>query len=255
VKSAVLLAGILGLVACASERPVTLQALIEQHTVARGGARAIENVHSIRVSLEITEPEFTVRGEYVATRNGHARVDIYANGERVFTEALTIEGGWQLRKGETEATDLSEDGRRALLRGLIGNLYGLHELPALGYRLSLAGQVSLDGGEYWAIDQLAPDGFSKRLYIDRQTMLVVRERETTALHPDIEAERTDQVTFIDDYAAVGGVLFPRRTVKRDVATGNILQTIVVLDRQVNVPVDAAVFERPGGVEHSNQGMR
>jgi len=244
VKSAILLVSILGFSACASERPASLETVIEQHTAARGGAEAIENVHSIRVSLDIVEPEFTVRGEYVATRNGHARVDIYADGERVFTEALTTVGGWQLRQGETVAADLSEDGRQALLRGLIGNLYGLHELPALGYRLSLAGQVPVDNSEYWAIDQLAPDGQSKRLYIDMQTMLVACERETSALHPDIDAERSDQITFIDDYAETGGVLFPGRTVKRDIATGEILQTIVVVDRQINVPIDAAFFERP-----------
>jgi hypothetical protein len=51
------------------------------------------------------------------------------------------------------------------------------------------------------------------------------------------------------------VLFPGRTVKRDVAAGDILQTIVVIDRQVNVPIDETMFEPPGAAEHSNQGMR
>jgi len=84
--------------------------------------------------LEITEPGFTVRGDYVATREGYMRIDIYSGDE-----ALGPDGGWQLLQGETVSTDLSADEERALRRGLIGNLYGLHKLAGLDYELSLAG--------------------------------------------------------------------------------------------------------------------
>ena len=234
----------LALVACAAQSPVTLESIIAQHTLARGGAQEIENVHSMRVELEIVEPDFAVSGIYVATRNGQARIDIYAEGQRVFTEALNAAGGWQIRQGESIASDLSEDGRQALQRGLIGNLYGLHELRALGYRLSLAGRITLDGNAYWAIDQIAPGGHSKRLYLDPDTLLSVREMETSALHPDIDAARTDQLTYIEDYRNSGGVLFPGRTEKHDLGTGRILQTVVVTARQINVPVDPDYFARP-----------
>ena len=106
------------LVGCQAIEPVDLTQLIERHTESRGGKQAIEHVHSLRFDLEITEPGFTVRGDYLATRDGYMRIDIYSGDERVFTEALGPDGGWQLLQGATVPTDLSEDGEKALARGL-----------------------------------------------------------------------------------------------------------------------------------------
>lgn len=143
---------ILLLAGCHADDQVTIDSLIERHVDSRGGADAIENVRSLRLGLEITEPGFTVRGDYVATRDGYMRIDIFSGDERVFTEALGPDGGWQLLRGESVSTELSEEGERALRRGLTGNLYGLHELSDLGYKLTLAGTVTRGAEDFWAID-------------------------------------------------------------------------------------------------------
>jgi len=234
------------LLACRTDDQVGLEQLIERHAESRGGTQAIENVHALRFSLEITEPGFTVRGDYVANRDGYVRIDIYAGDERVFTEALGPDGGWQLLQGTTIPTDLSEDGEGALRRGLIGNLYGLHELSRLGYELSLAEPATQDSGNYWAIDQVAPDGYSTRLFLDKSTFLVTREIETSALHPDLDATKAQVETHFADYEAVDGVLFSRHAEKVDTATGTVVQTVVLQEIEVNPTIDATRFERPGG---------
>lgn len=232
------------LVGCQADDQVTINSLIESHTDSRGGKDAIENVQSLRLGLEITEPGFTVRGDYVATRDGYMRVDIYSGDERVFTEALGPDGGWQLLQGETVFTELSEDGEEALRRGLVGNLYGLHELSDLGYKLTLAGTVTRGAENFWAIDQIAPNGFFKQRLMDKSSFLIVREVERSALHPDLDSTKMPQETLFMNYKASAGVLFSRRTEKIDSATGAILQKVVVKKVQINPAIDATKFKHP-----------
>ena len=111
---------------------MTLERLLEAHAEARGGKAALENLQSMTVDLEIVEPDFTVTGQYRASRDGRMRIDVYAGDQRVFTEALGPDGGWQMF-GDGKVADLSPGRDVALQRGVIGNLHGLHELPALGY--------------------------------------------------------------------------------------------------------------------------
>lgn len=234
----VLLAG------CASPRSMDLETLLARHAEARGGPAVIENLRSMRVDLEITEPGFTVTGRYVAAREGYARIDIYADGSRVFTEAVSPDGGWQWSQGQAAATDLSADGEATLRKGLVGNLYALHQLPALGYELSLAGRVRRDDQEFWAIDQTAPDGEPKRIMLDTESFLVVRELENSALHPDIDATVQAQETVLADHRATDGIVLARREETRDRNTGELLQRITVTNVEINPPIDTAAFTRP-----------
>lgn len=229
------------LLGCQEDDPVTLELLIERHTDSRGGSAAIENVRSLRLGLEITEPGFTVRGDYIATRDGYMRIDIYSGDERVFTEALGPHGGWQLLQGKTESAELSQDGETALKRGLIGNLYGLHELSDLGYKLTLAGTVTRGQEDVWVIDQIAPDGFSKQRFLDKSSFLIVREIDNSALHPDLDSSKTQHETLFADFEVSAGVLFSRLTEKIDSATGAIVQTVEVKTVEINPAIDTAKF--------------
>lgn len=231
------------LAACQADDRTTLDSVIQHHSDARGGEQAIESVQAIRLELEISEPGFTVHGDYVATRDGHMRIDIFAGDERVFTEAVGPDGGWQLLQAATEATELSEDGESALKRGLVENLYGLHERADLGYELSLAGSISRDGEDFWVIDQVAPDGFSKRLYLDSSSYLVMSQIETSALHPDLDSTKTQQQTYFSEHRPAAGALIPRRTEKIDSESGEVVQTVIVRNVEINPEIDTTVFDR------------
>jgi len=225
----------------------TLDDLLARHTEARGGAAAIEGVHSVTVELEIVEPDFTVTGTYVATREGHMRIDIFADGNRVFTEALGPDGGWQMF-GDGRVADLSEDGHRALVRGVAGNLFGLHERAALGYQLELFGEITHNGIAYYELEEVAPDGFSRRLYMDPVSYQVTRDLETSALHPDIDATKQRKETISMDFRASGPgePVYSNRQETRDIDTGELMQTTTITGRTINGPIDASRFSRPTG---------
>lgn len=226
----------------------SLEDLLVRHTEARGGAEAIEGVRNVRVELEIIEPDFTVTGIYVATREGYMRIDVFAGGQRVFTEALGPDGGWQMF-GDGRVADLSADGHSALVRGVAANLFGLHERVALGYSLELFGEITHGGKAYYELEEVAPDGFSKRLYMDPVSYQITRDLETSALHPDIDATRQRQETISMDFRASGDgePVYSNKQETRDIDTGELMQTATITSRAINGPFDASRFSRPKSV--------
>ena len=237
-----LIAAILSACSGADEAP-TLEVLLDRHTQARGGAAAIQAVQRVVVELEITEPTFRVTGRYVATREGLMRIDIFADEQRVFSEALGPGGGWQMG-GDGTVKDLSQEGEKALMRGIIGNLYGLHERQALGYRLELVGKTERHGHAVYEIRETAPDGFSKHLFIDAETYLITGDVRTSALHPDVDSTEQRQETRYMDHTPTAGVLFGMREEKRDLDTGALMQSTRVSVRAVNPVIDPDRFDRP-----------
>jgi hypothetical protein len=222
---------------------MTLAQFLDRHSDARGGKEAIENVHAVETAVDVTEPTFQVSGSYRATRDGWVRIDIFAGGERVFTEALGPDGGWQMFADETVGS-LSPEGEAALRRGEATNLYGLHELAGLGYELKFLGETARNSGAYWEIEKIGPDGFSVHLFFDRDTYLLASEMQTAALHPDVDATEIRSETFHSNYEAVAGMLFANHEEKRNLDTGEVMQTIIVTSRVINPEVDPALFARP-----------
>jgi hypothetical protein len=223
---------------------MNLEQLLLAHTEAVGGANAIESVRSLEVDLRIEEPTFSVTGSYKATRDGRMRIDIFADGRRVFIEAYDGTSGWQLMQDETSAIDMSPEGEQAVIHGIHSNIFGLHELDILGYRLNLIGREKVDGTNYWLVHSVSPAGFLKRYFINAETFLLERTRERRALHPDISAETKRFETKQSDYRHVSGRLMSFAEEKVDLDTGDVVQSTEVIRLAINPKIDAAVFARP-----------
>jgi len=221
-----------------------LDQLLRAHTEAAGGARSIEDVIALEIELRIEEPTFAVTGSYRATRDGRMRIDIFADDQRVFTEAYDGMSGWQLLQNESTASEMSAEGEAAVIRGIHGNLFGLHELAMLEYRLKLRGKETVDGTDYWVVDSESADGFLKRFYINAETFLIERTREESALHPDVDAETKRFETLYFDYREKSGRLFSFNAKKVDLDTGDVVQSTKVVRLTINPEIDFAIFERP-----------
>src|SRR5262245_6412211 len=75
---------------------VTLEQVVAQHTAAVGGREAVERVRSVQYAITIVEPTFTVDGIYRADRKLRMRIDVVADGKRVFTEAYDGRKAWEM---------------------------------------------------------------------------------------------------------------------------------------------------------------
>jgi hypothetical protein len=226
-------------------RAIDLDALIARNTGARGGEAAMASVIAYESDIHIVEPQFAVDGTYVATRDGRMRVDIRADGARVFTEALDRERAWSWDP-ENGVRDGSAAGAAALRHGieLPLKIFGLHEMRGRGHRLELAGSETLDGVAYHVLRLRLADGFEVSYYLNPETWLIERDRQRRAIHVDVDPAPEWIETRYEDYRPVDGVLFPWRLVERRVATGEVLSTVTVGDLRINPALDASRFAPP-----------
>ena len=223
---------------------LTVEQLIERHAQAVGGRAALEAVHSIRVDLHIADPGFEADGEYIAARPGWMRIDITANGQHVYTEALNGTRAW-LWKGQGEPVDESPTATAALRHGveLPGHLFGLHELQSHGHRLELVGREKVDGINYHVLRITLSDGYTTTLYLDPDSWLITRRRDVRPLHPDVDPNPTTIENKMTDFRRVGDLLYSFASTDTDLATGKVLETTSVRSITLNPAIDPSVFEK------------
>jgi len=223
-----------------------LERIVRLHTEARGGAKAIERVRSLRYHLTIVEPSFTVDGIYEVDRSGRMRIDILREGKRVFTEAFDGRAGWQQGENDEHGTAASAEGSAALWHGTQSpdKVFGLHEMAGLGHRVESAGDEEVDGTRYARVRVTLKDGWETMLYLDRSTWLVARTRDHKALHVDLDPARRPLEEALLDIRPVQGVQRSFRAVGRDLASGAVVQTTTMTAIEVNPALDEARFRRP-----------
>lgn len=246
-RSMAIVAASLALAACgAPEEELTADEIIARHVEAIGGGDAIEAFANIRVHPEVVEPEFTVEGDYRATRDGLVRVDIFSGEERVFSEGIDSEGGWQ-QPGEGGAIEpLTEDGHAALARGIEFNIFGLHNLAERGHSAALHGREIVDDVNYYVIELTMADGFQRYFYINPDNWRIERTREVSALHPDLDSEERPAETIFGGFERHCGVLINTETRKVDLETDEEIQRTDAEVVSCNVDPETLDISRPAG---------
>lgn len=224
----------------------TVEEILTNHVDATGGADAANDLANIRLDAEIVEPEFTVTGVYRASREGWMRVDIFAGEQRVFSEGIDRRGGWQQAGTGAAITAAGDDATAALAHGIEFNLFGLHDLGTRGHRAELVGRERVDGIDYFVVALTLADGFERHLYINPDTWLIERHRETSALHPDLDSEERPAETIESDFQTMCGVLRPTRSRKIDLETGEEIQRSSVTAFDCNLAPAALDIARPDG---------
>lgn len=245
VKAGLLCLMIVGCATVTKHAP-TLGELTHKHTEARGGQVAIEAIRNLEAKLRIAEPTFTADGVWRVDRGGRMRIDVFIDGQRVFTEAFDGQRGWQLPGGAKHAVLANAGGSAALRHSgqLPTNILGLHEMTEHGHHLDFAGREEVAGVRYYVIVLTLDDGFVTRYYIDPTTFMITRARVLKALHPDIDPTVTTIETVWSDFPQVAGASFAFLATDTDLATGKLLQVTTLLDLRPNLPTDESLFQMP-----------
>ena len=221
------------------------QNVLTLYTQAAGGKEAIEKVRAVEMHLTIQEPEFTVDAIYKADRNIRMRIDVYAGGKRVFTEGFDGKNGWQMGE-DGKAKDASADGRAALRNGIFlpGKLFGLHELTALGHRIDYEGRQEVDGISYHVLKVTLDSGMETFLFIHPETGRIERTRDVKALHPDVDPAKKLTESTSSDFRKIDGVLFAFQGVRKNLKTGETVQTTTLKEVKINPVFEDSVFDKP-----------
>jgi len=222
---------------------LTLDQLVERNVQALGGRAAIEAVHSIKLALQIVDPDFEVDAIYYAARPGRMRIDITAGGKRVYVEAFNGSRAWQW-KGKGQPVEESKTATGALRHGieLPGKLFGLHEVQRRGNELALVGRESVDDIAYYVLRLTFSDGVNTTLYLDPKTWLITRRRDVRPLHPDMDPAPTTIETKMTDFRKVDNVFFSFASTDKDLKTGKVLEKVTVREITLNPPVPENFFD-------------
>jgi hypothetical protein len=226
-----------------AESSLSLDDIIARNTDAMGGKEKIESLHSVEISLHVKDPSFEVDGIYHAARPGKMRIDIMADGKRVYMERFDGEKGWQWNGKEEK-----EEGAvptAALRHGveLPGNLFGLYEMQKRGHRLELADDETIDGVNYHVLRVTFADGYETSLYLDPENWRITLRRDVRALHPDVDPTPTTIETRYFDFRQVDGFWFAFANENVDLKTRKVLESTQIKEIKVNQPIDLAIFTK------------
>ena len=192
----------------------------------------IENTDKV---LRINEAEYSLIARYRASTDGFMRIDVYEDGNRVFSEGKDEMGAWEWPGGKDTPEDVSHGGAAALEHGIEFNLFALAELLDRGHGIELVGRESVSDQEYFVLKVTLSDGFQTYRYVNAETWLVDVARDFRAFHPGIDSTKQNIETRFDRWVRVDGVLFASRSQNFDTDTGEVIATVMVLKSSYNRP--------------------
>lgn len=184
---------------------LSLAEIVRRHTAARGGAKALDRVHSLLVMPTIVEKGSTLEARYLCSDAPAWRIDIYADAKHVFSEGLDEKGPWLWPSGDAAAHDAVPDAKRTGIQGIEFNLYGLHRFPARGHQLHLEGREVVAGIDYYVIRVTMRNSYETYLYINPVSWMIERRRDYRSFHPDVDATKVFAEKQYFDFRTVSGV--------------------------------------------------
>ncbi|MEP6938248.1 MAG: hypothetical protein ABI846_00670 [Rudaea sp.] len=202
--------------------------LIDRVTRTSGGLLAAQAIAALAYHIHVREATYEVDGIYVVDRQGRMRIDLYADGKRVYTECYDGKRGWQMDR-DGKVADSSATGTLTLWHGTQypGQILALAELPAHGHRIESIGRERIDGVAYDVLKLTMSDGFETYRYVNVRTGRIERSRDVRAPHPDMDPKRAPLDTAYADFRKVDGVLRPFAETQTDLKTGKWNQTATV----------------------------
>lgn len=219
-----------------------LDSLLARNTEAHGGAENWAGIRNVRYRLTIIEPSFEVEGSYVATREGSVRMDITADGKRVFSEGLHEGSAWRWSP-DGGVEQQNEEAALGLLRGILmpGRFFLLQDLPSQGAELELVGEVNDRGQKQWQIRVSMDRGFSREYYLDDESGRIVRERDRRAIRAGADADKVTVETRKEDPDWVNGTLYYKVSKNLNADSGEWLAITRVNSVEHNIEIPAGFF--------------
>ena len=216
---------------------------VSTNTEALGGVHALDGVQTMLKRSLIEEGELRDIAIFATDRKGRMRVDIFADGKRVFAESFDGERGhqWQESTGQVPA---SERGTVALSHTpqLPNHIFRLKDATANGHTLALIGHEKIDDVNYGVLELTLSDGFQTYLFLDTETGWVTRSRNVRALHVDLDDNEKLIEARMSDFRSVGDIVHPHSVVEVDLATDDVLTRITLQELKINVELAPAYFE-------------
>lgn len=218
--------------------------VIAQTTAAMGGADALRNLRNVRLGLAWSEAGIHYTGDYRAMRDGQMRIDVFVDGDRVYSEGLDHEGAWEQAGEGQPIVSVDQTARDALARGISYRFDGIWFAREQGHQVAYEGAQSVGGVDYHVVKLRFDDGFETYFYINPANWMVERRRDRRAYHPAVDSTEILVESVSEAFAPLCGVPLAMTSQDVDVTNGAVLATRGVIRSRCNLAEEALDITRP-----------
>jgi hypothetical protein len=222
----------------------TVDELVAKNIEAKGGATALHDLQSLRLTGKLLVQEGQIELAYLQLKKRPDEVRTEASLQGMTQiEAYDGKEGWKVSPffGRKDPERVSADDVRALVEDT--ELGGpLVDWKAKGSTVEYLGTEDVDGTPAHKLKVVRKNGDVSFVYLDPDHFLEIRivmQRIRHGAHEEVE-------TDLGDYERAGGVFVP--TSIESGSKGAPDKQKVIIDKvEANVPVDDAIFHFPGQI--------
>lgn len=208
----------------------TTQKIVDQHIKALGGAKALKNVTSVRLSGTTNGG-----GEFLwQTRAPSSYYLEVRQGDAHSIEAFNGKSAWREDKSAGARTLTGKEQARARAAGAYRNDHFL-TYKKDKTRVNLLGRETVEGRSAFAVEVTTVAGIQRKVLFDAQTYLILKEEQ--------ERDSGKEEILFGDYRAVDGVQEPHR-IRIRIRHGGEMLDLRVEKVTHNGRVEAAMFDFP-----------
>jgi outer membrane lipoprotein-sorting protein len=183
----------------------TSEEILAKMIDAQGGKANLEKIKDTTMSGTMEMISMGMSGSitmYLKEPN-MMRMDIEIMG-MVVTQAFDGENAWGIDPNSGSAFDVPEDQAKDLKRMAMG-YDSLLNPEKYGITFTYKGKETVEGKDYFLLEQAFEDGFTSTMYVDAETYLVFKSKQKAQNQMGIEV---DQEAFSTDYRKVDGLTVP-----------------------------------------------
>lgn len=222
----------------------TVDELVSKNIEAKGGAAALHNLQTVRLTGKMLVQEGQIQLTFVQTKKRPDEVRTEASLQGMTQiEAYDGKDGWRISPffGRKDPERMSADDVKALVED--SEIDGpLVDWQAKGNTVEYIGTEDVDGTLAHKLKVVRKNGDVSFVYLDPDHFLEIRvltQRTRHGAHEEIE-------TDLGDYEKVAGVFVP--TSIEFGRKGDPDKQRVIIDKaEANVPVDDTIFHFPGQI--------
>ena len=215
----------------------TAKEIINKMIEVQGGAKVFESIKDMTLSGNLEMVQQGLSGSLTVYKKepDKTRRDIEIMG-MVITQAYDGETAWGVNI-QTGSTEVMEEAQAAELKRESYPIVSWLYPEKYGFTFDYKGKETIEGKDYFVIEETYPDGFKATLYVDTETYLSYKTKVKTMgpMGYEVEAEQ-----FTSDYKKVAGMTIAHSSVT--LIEGEEFMKVTVTDVTVNTGLEDSFFK-------------
>jgi len=204
----------------------------------QGGRAALEKIKDTTMTGTMEIIQFGLSGSLSIhiKEPDKARMDMEFMG-MVVTQAFDGENGWGVNPQTGAVEDMPEDQAKEMKRMALGNASLLNP-EKYGITYTYKGKETIEGKDYFVLEQAFEDGHTTTMYVDAQTYVMYKTKEMSTNMAGLQEEAE---AFYGDYKKVDGVMMFHSM--RVVQGGEEAMTMTITEVSFNTGLEDSFFKK------------